>query len=110
MRPRIGRLIPATIAIALLLDAATRLIPIDLFTFRAWEALVVAHAPTGPFEPNRVYVNPLSYGDLARSPPVPRASPAAVRILLDRRVGVSQHGAAIRPADFLGSCSATRSA
>jgi SGNH hydrolase-like domain, acetyltransferase AlgX len=67
MRPRIGRLIPATIAIALLLDAATRLIPIDLFTFRAWEALVVAHAPTGPFEPNRVYVNPLSYGDLARS-------------------------------------------
>jgi hypothetical protein len=67
MRPRIGRLIPATIAIALLLDAATRLIPIELFTFRAWEALVVAHAATGPFEPNRVYVNPLSYGDLARS-------------------------------------------
>jgi hypothetical protein len=67
MRPRIGRLIPATIALALLLDAATRLIPIDLFTFRAWEALTVAHPPTGPFEPNRVYVNPLSYGDLARA-------------------------------------------
>jgi acetyltransferase AlgX (SGNH hydrolase-like protein) len=68
MRPRIGYLIPCTIALALAIDAGTRLIPIDLFAFRAWEALIVAHAPTGPFEPDRVYANPLTYGDLARAP------------------------------------------
>ena len=63
---RIGRLIPWTIALGLALDATTRLIPIDMFSFRAWEALVVARGPTGPFESNRVYVNPLAYGDLSR--------------------------------------------
>jgi hypothetical protein len=67
MRPRLGRLIPWIVALGLSLDAGTRLIPIDLFAFRAWEALVVAHGPTGPFEPNRVYVNPMTYGDLARA-------------------------------------------
>jgi hypothetical protein len=66
MTLRIGRLIPWTIALGLALDAGTRMIPIDMFTFRAWEALVVSRGPTGPFEPDRVYVNPLSYGDLAR--------------------------------------------
>jgi hypothetical protein len=63
---RIGRLIPWTIALACALDLATRLVPIDVFSFRAWETLVVGRGPTGPFEPNRVYVNPLTYGDLAR--------------------------------------------
>jgi SGNH hydrolase-like domain, acetyltransferase AlgX len=63
---RIGRLIPWTIGLALALDAATRMIPIDMFSFRAWETLVVARGPTGPFEPDRVYANPLTYGDLAR--------------------------------------------
>src|SRR6266851_4169616 len=63
---RIGQLIPWTIALGLALDATTRMIPIDMFSFRAWEALVVARGPTGPFEPDRVYVSPLSYGDLSR--------------------------------------------
>src|SRR5262249_41248302 len=36
MRPRVGRLIPWIVALGLALDAATRLIPIDLFAFRAW--------------------------------------------------------------------------
>jgi hypothetical protein len=64
---RIGRLIPWIIALGLALDATTRLIPIDMFSFRAWEALLVARGPTGPFEPNRVYVNPLTHGDLSRA-------------------------------------------
>lgn len=66
MRLRLGRLVPWTIAAALALDAGTRLIPIDMFAFRAWETLVVARGPTGPFEPNRVYANPFTYGDLSR--------------------------------------------
>jgi hypothetical protein len=63
---RIGRLIPWTIALALVVDGSSRLIPIDMFSFRAWEALVVGRGSTGPFEPDRTYVNPLTYGDLAR--------------------------------------------
>jgi hypothetical protein len=63
---RIGRLIPWTIALALVLDVTTRLIPIDMFSFRAWEALMVARGPTGPFESDRIYANPLTYGDLSR--------------------------------------------
>jgi len=66
MRPRIGQLIPWTIVLACALDAGTRLIPIEQFSFRAWEALAVGRGPTGPFEPDRVYANPLAYGDLAR--------------------------------------------
>jgi hypothetical protein len=46
---RIGRLIPWTIALALVLDATSRLIPIDMFSFRAWEPLSLAAGPTGPF-------------------------------------------------------------
>jgi len=66
MRPRIGQLIPWTIALCLAGDAGSRLIPLDLFAFRAWEVLVVGRGPTGPFEPNRVYVSPLATGDLSR--------------------------------------------
>jgi hypothetical protein len=65
---RIGRLIPGIIALGLALDAATRMIPIDRFTFRAWETLAVGAGRTGPFAPDRVYNNPRSGGDLARLP------------------------------------------
>ncbi len=63
----IGRLVPLVIGLSFALDAATRLVPIDMFAFRAWESLMVRRGPTGPFEPNRVYVNPMTYGDLARA-------------------------------------------
>jgi len=63
---RMGRLVPLVIAVSLALDAGMRLVPIDLFTFRAWESLIIGRGPTGPFEPNRVYANPLAYGDLSR--------------------------------------------
>jgi hypothetical protein len=62
---RIGQLIPWTIALGLMLDATTRMIPIDIFSFRAWEVLSVAPGPTGPFEADRVYINPLTHGDLS---------------------------------------------
>jgi alginate O-acetyltransferase complex protein AlgJ len=65
---RIGQLIPALIALGLGLDVASRMIPLDRLSFRAWEALAVAPGPTGPFTPDRTYVNPRSYGDLARPP------------------------------------------
>jgi hypothetical protein len=42
------------------------MIPIDRFTFRAWETLAVGAGRTGPFVPDRVYNNPRSGGDLAR--------------------------------------------
>jgi hypothetical protein len=61
-------LIPGIIAVGMALDATTRLIPIDRFSFRAWEAMTVAGGPTGPFGPDRVYRNPRSYGDLGRPP------------------------------------------
>jgi len=62
---RIGQLIPWTIALSLVLDATTRLIPIDMFSFRAWEPLSLAAGPTGPFEADRNYINPLTHGDLS---------------------------------------------
>lgn len=65
---RIGQLIPWVLALGFALDATTRLIPIDAFSFRAWETLAVAHGPTGPFEPDRIYANPMTYGDLSRTP------------------------------------------
>jgi hypothetical protein len=65
---RIGRLIPGIIVLGLVLDAATHLIPLDRFSFRAWETLAVGAGRTGPFVPDRVYDNPRSSGDLARLP------------------------------------------
>ena len=64
---RLGRLIPWTIIVSFALDAATRLVPLDAFSFRAWETVSAARGPTGPFEPNRSYAKPRTYGDLARS-------------------------------------------
>jgi hypothetical protein len=63
---RLGRLLPLILALGAVLDGGTRLMPIDLFAFRAWEALLVGGGVTGPFDANRVYANPLTHGDLAR--------------------------------------------
>jgi SGNH hydrolase-like domain, acetyltransferase AlgX len=57
--------IPSFMAAVFLLDAGMRFMPIDPFTFRAWEALERNRPPGAAFEPNRLYYNARSYGDLA---------------------------------------------
>jgi SGNH hydrolase-like domain, acetyltransferase AlgX len=59
-----GRLIPAVLTIAALADATTRGLPIDAFTFRAWEALTYYRRVDTVFEPNRQF-DKRAYGDLA---------------------------------------------
>ena len=61
---RLEILAPATLALALVLDLGLRALPLDYFSFRSWEALRVG-GEAGPFRPNRRYVNPRAYGDLA---------------------------------------------
>jgi hypothetical protein len=62
---RLGRTIPAIIAIVFLGDFSARFFTIDALAFRGWEALVRYRAPCGPFRANAVYNNPASYGDLS---------------------------------------------
>ncbi len=64
-RASLGRVLPVIVLFFALADAGTRLLPLDLFSFRAWEALVTERPPTGPFAASRRYDNPRSFGDLA---------------------------------------------
>ncbi len=61
---RVDVLVPATLVLGLALDLSLRALPLDYFSFRAWEALRVG-GEAGPFRPNRRYINPAAYGDLA---------------------------------------------
>jgi SGNH hydrolase-like domain, acetyltransferase AlgX len=56
--------IPALMAVVFLVDAGTRFMPIDPFTYRAWEALARARPLGMVFEPTRRYYNARSYGNL----------------------------------------------
>jgi hypothetical protein len=60
----LGVLVPATIACVLVTDVTLRLLPHELFSFRAWEALRTP-GEEAPFLPNRVYHNDRTYGNLA---------------------------------------------
>lgn len=62
---RLGKIVPAIIAVALIVDVAGRFFSIDALTFRSWEALIRFHAPCGLFRANARYNNLSSYGDLA---------------------------------------------
>src|SRR4051794_37637939 len=62
---RIGRIIPAIIMIAFVLDVCARFLPLDWFTFRAWEAITRYRAPCGPFRSDASYHENKTYGDLA---------------------------------------------
>ena len=74
VRPRaaLGTLIPATLALAFLADAALRQLPRAAVSFRAWEA---ARTPggDGPFLPDFIYRNDQAYGDLAALGNLPAA-------------------------------------
>jgi hypothetical protein len=71
-RASLGTLIPATIALAFLADAALRPLPRAAVSFRAWEA---ARTPggDGPFLPSFTYRNARAYGDLAGLGNLPEA-------------------------------------
>jgi acetyltransferase AlgX (SGNH hydrolase-like protein) len=56
---------PRLLACVVAVDIAMRFMSIDPLTFRAWEALSRFRPPGAPFEPNRRYVQPRSYGDTA---------------------------------------------
>jgi hypothetical protein len=62
---RLGRTVPAIIAILFLVDFGARFFSIDALAFRGWEALVRYRTPCGPFRANAKYYNPASYGDLS---------------------------------------------
>jgi len=68
-RPRrlaLGRVVPGLLAAVCGLDAVLRVVlPVELVTFRAWEA-ATRYAPyEAPFEPNRRFQLSREYGDLA---------------------------------------------
>jgi hypothetical protein len=62
---RVGKLIPWLILLFCSLEVASRFVPVESFAFRAWEPMSLNAGPTGPFEANKTFTNPLSYGDLA---------------------------------------------
>ncbi len=63
-RWQLGFLVPATITCAFVADLALRLVPLDRFTFRAWEA-VRTPGEEAPFLPNHRYHSDRTYGNLA---------------------------------------------
>jgi hypothetical protein len=60
----LGVLVPATIACACAADIVLRLLPHDVVSFRAWEA-VRTPGEAAPFLPNHRYVSGRTYGNLA---------------------------------------------
>jgi hypothetical protein len=62
---RIGRIIPSIIMVVFILDVSARFVPLDWFTFRAWEAMTRYRAPCGPFRSDASYDGKKTYGDLA---------------------------------------------
>jgi hypothetical protein len=65
MALRLRLALPAILIATFLFDQVTRAFPIDTWSFRAWEAMSVDHAPSTPFEPSRRYESSKAYGDLA---------------------------------------------
>lgn len=55
---------PGALLLAFAADFALRALPLDYFSFRAWEALRVG-GDIGPFRPDSRYANARAYGDLA---------------------------------------------
>ena len=62
---RLGWLLPIVTAAALLADMGARQLPIERFTFRAWETMAWGRKGDAPFRASAHYENASSYGDLA---------------------------------------------
>ncbi|MBM4298691.1 MAG: hypothetical protein FJ143_13215, partial [Deltaproteobacteria bacterium] len=70
---RFGRIVPAIIAVAFILDVALRFLPLDHFSFRAWEAMLRFRGLCGPFRSDTSYDRESTYGDLAAMANLPEA-------------------------------------
>lgn len=70
----LGRLAPGVMLLALVLDVASRFLSYDAFCFREWEAMTRFRVFElgGPFEPNKQYRNPRTYGGIAAMGNLPR--------------------------------------
>jgi hypothetical protein len=66
-----GRVMPALIAAIGLADLITRGLPVDAFTFRAWEAMIYYRQPDAAFEASHRY-DRCSYGDLSNLANLPK--------------------------------------
>jgi hypothetical protein len=63
---KLGTLLPALMALAVVCDLAGRFLPLDWVAFRVWEpALRTTLSAPGPFEPGKVVRMRRAYGDLA---------------------------------------------
>jgi hypothetical protein len=65
MRFRLQFVLPLILFAMCVIDQVTRALPLDPWSFRAWEAMSVDRAPTTPFEPSRQYDSANAFGDLA---------------------------------------------
>lgn len=65
LRWQLGTVIPSLLATVALVGILVRFMPIDPFTFRAWEALTRDRPPGMAFAPNHRYYNARASGDLA---------------------------------------------
>src|SRR5262245_20615049 len=70
---RLRVILPSILVAAFVLDQATRAVPIDPWSFRAWEAMSMAHPRDAPFEPSRQYDSSATFGDLANLGNLPRS-------------------------------------
>lgn len=64
-RCQLGRLLPSLLVLFLAVDVLLRVVPIELLSFRAWEAATQFAPVDAPFEPNRRIHLPREHGDLA---------------------------------------------
>ncbi|MFN8636408.1 MAG: hypothetical protein U0893_21380 [Chloroflexota bacterium] len=62
---QLGFLLPAILLGLGLLEVCLRLLPIDTFTYRAWEAMIGDAVPGAPFNGDHAYFTERTYGDLA---------------------------------------------
>jgi hypothetical protein len=70
----VGRVIPGLLVAGLLLDLASRFVPYDAVSFRAWEAMtrMPPSGRGGAFAPNRRYASDKASGDLSSMSNRPR--------------------------------------
>lgn len=61
----LGFLLPLVLLLLGGLEVGLRLLPAEIFSYRAWEPVSVDPVPGSPFGSLRAYENPATYGDLA---------------------------------------------
>src|SRR5262249_22924899 len=93
-----GFVIPRLLVVIALADVGVRALPVDPFTFRAWEALKRFRPPGAAFEPGRRYYNPRAYGDLAALGNLPELRQYRPETFTTDVLGFRNHGDPWTPA------------